>query len=303
MSPVTAHTISRRGRLAFTLIELLVAVAVLLLLIAFVGALVNNAASVTAMADKRMDAESQARAIFDRMAIDFAQIVKRPDVDCFLKDGGSTPQTGNDQIAFYSEVPGYYSVSGSRSPVSLVAYRVSAAPYRLERLGKGLLWNGALSSNTSLLFKPFTIADTWPAATSAIADNDYELIGPEVFRFEYSYILKGSKSPDASSSSTPSESSDTPWNKKQSGHTSVNGFRDVAAIVVTIAIIDSKSRRLVSEDQLKALANAMQDFAPGVQGSLAAQWQAAVDASSIPRAAASAIRIYSRSFSISPNFY
>ena len=34
--------------------------------------------------------------------------------------------TGNDQIAFYSAVPGYYPPTGSQSPVSLVAYRVNS---------------------------------------------------------------------------------------------------------------------------------------------------------------------------------
>ena len=76
-----------------------------------------------------MDADSQARQLLDRMAVDFAQMVKRSDVDYYVKSSAASPlrhvlQPGNDQIAFYSAVPGYYPPTGSQSPVSLVAYRV-----------------------------------------------------------------------------------------------------------------------------------------------------------------------------------
>ena len=58
---------------------------------------------------------------------------------------------GNDQIAFFSAVPGYYSQAGYNSNASLVAYRVNAdshsASYnKLERMGKGLALNGAYTS-------------------------------------------------------------------------------------------------------------------------------------------------------------
>ena len=102
----------------------------MLLVLAFTQ-LLNSAANVTTLGHKQMDADSQARQLLDRMAIDFAQLVKRSDVDFFGK-GTTAPNsvggamTGNDQIAFYSAVPGYYPTTGSQSPVSLVAYRVNS---------------------------------------------------------------------------------------------------------------------------------------------------------------------------------
>ena len=56
------------------------------------------------------------------MAIDFAQMVKRSDVDYYLKylqprRCVDVLQPGNDQIAFYSNVPGYYPTGGFQSPV------------------------------------------------------------------------------------------------------------------------------------------------------------------------------------------
>src|SRR5438093_456405 len=66
---------------AFTLIELLVSVAVLILLVIMASQLLNSAAAITSLGHKRMEADSQARQLLDRMAVDFAQIIKRPDVD------------------------------------------------------------------------------------------------------------------------------------------------------------------------------------------------------------------------------
>ena len=107
---------------------------------------------------------------------------------------------GNDQIAFYSAVPGYYPPTGLQSPVSLVAYRINSASgtaafHKMERLGKGLVWNGVSLTDTPVVFMPLTISATWPAATSSSAsDPDYEVIGPQVFRFEYCYLLKANGS-------------------------------------------------------------------------------------------------------------
>src|SRR6266511_710959 len=152
---------------AFTLAELAVTVGVLVLLILVATQLLNSAATITTLGHKQMDADSQARQLLDRMAIDFAQMVKRSDVDFFAK-GTTAPNsvggtmTGNDRIAFYSGVPGYYPSTVLQSPVSLVAYRVNslngtAAFNKLERLGNGLVWNGASPTDTPVVFMPLTI--------------------------------------------------------------------------------------------------------------------------------------------------
>ena len=152
----TRLPLQRRSHAAFTLAELLVSVGVLVLLIFLATQLLNSAANVTTLGNKQMDADAQTRQLVGRMAIDFAQMVKRSDVDYYVKSswfatGSPTPaptgartllQPGNDRIAFYSTVPGYYPSTGLQSPVSLVAYRVNAQN-KLERIGKGLLWNGS----------------------------------------------------------------------------------------------------------------------------------------------------------------
>src|SRR5438093_9017189 len=115
----------RKSNYAFTIIELLVSVAVLVVLVLLVSRLFSSAATITTSGNKRMTADAQLRPLFDRMAVDFSQMVQRSDVDYYLKSS-SNAQTGNDQIAFYSTVSGYYPSSGSQSPISVVSYRVDA---------------------------------------------------------------------------------------------------------------------------------------------------------------------------------
>jgi hypothetical protein len=256
------------------------------------------------LGNKRMDADSQARQLLDRMAIDFDQMLKRTDVSYYVKTTGNT-QAGNDQIAFFSAVPGYYSQGGYNSNVSLVAYRVNAdstsASYnKLERMGKGLALNAAYpTAPIPLLFLDSTTSPTttiqniWPAAASSTtADSDYETAGPQVFRFEYYYLLSSSPSVG-----TANQLSAGLWSN-------VNSFviKDVAAIVVTIAAIEPKSKVLLNNDQIAALAGTLPDFTTNsTPGLLLKQWQDALDANAIglPRPAISGVRLYERYFYLS----
>jgi prepilin-type N-terminal cleavage/methylation domain-containing protein len=290
----------RRSRNAFTLVELLVAMSILVLLTLTLARLFDAASNATTSSNKRMGADAEARPVLDRLTIDIAGIVKRSEIDYYFKSPAS-PQTlsgsvpGNDQFAFFSQVAGYYPSTGSQSPLSLVAYRINSdstshAFTRIERLGKGLLWNGVSTTSEPIVFLPLRISSIWPAATTSIPDpqNDYEIIAPTVFRFEYYYLLKNGSF------------SSTPWDTG-AGHSSVNGLRDVAALVVALASTDKTSRELISSTQLNGLAVSMADYDTTMQtGDLLRQWQSAVDTSTItppiPRAALSAIRVYERFF-------
>jgi len=182
-------------------------------------------------------------------------------------------------------VPGYNATSPS--PVSLIAYRINAQN-QAERMGKGLIWNGDASAGTPVVFLPLTIAATWAAAASNATDADYELIAPNVFRFEYYYVLKNGVL------------SDTPWDAT-AGHTTPNGMADVSAVSVAMAAIDPKSRVLLSDTQITTIAGRMNDFAASMnQGALLTQWQSALDGTTdMPRPAITGIRIYQRYFPLS----
>ena len=321
----------------FTLVELLVSLGVLVLLVFLASQLMNSMATVTTLAHKKMDADSQTRQLFDRMAIDFDHMVKRSDIDYYLKsswfatgtppgpagvrtvrqswlaDDRGIPFNGNDQIAFYCTVPGYgyFPTPTVESPLSIVAYRINKnitannpAYLRLERMGRGLLWNAAPIPPPNMATPtptatPFSAAPTvfipvplasplpavewpgaaaatpacgWAASNTASWGSEAEIIGPDVFRFEYYYLLKGQTNPTLGSTPYPSRLTDTPWDTEicwcppippmatptptgtpiasptppgQCCHVAPQGMQDVAAVVVAIAVIDPKSRALL----------------------------------------------------------
>jgi type II secretory pathway component PulJ len=280
--------LARKDHLGCTLAEMLVSVAVLALLVVFVSRVFSSAASVTTNSSKHIDCDLQARQLFDRMASDFAQMVKRPDVDYYAKSDLDT-ETGNDRIAFFSQMPGYYPSNGSASPTSLVAYRVnsdnrSASFNKMQRMGKGLVWNGVSASHTPFIFGSTAIAINWPnAIDSSSPDPDYEIVGPQTFRFEYFYFLR-----DGTLSATPG----------------APGLHDVAAISTCIALVDPTSKLMLSNSQLSTLAGRMHDFSIAMRpGDLLMQWQTALDnTNDLPHAAISAIRLYQHSFDLLPKF-
>ncbi len=316
----------RTRRLAFTLVELLVAMAVLVILIGVTAQMTSGVSSIVNRGGTHISEDEQARSLMDRMALDFGAMVKRSDVDYYLKGRpAALAQPGNDQIAFYTEVAGYVdsataTASGTpastpvtQSPTALIAYRVNATTLRLERLCRGLVWNGS-SSGDVMAFLPVPLASPlpsplpspmptavptpcWPAAAepddTKIKDMDYEAVGPQVFRFEYYYMLKGqTATPGASTLSI------TPWS---SNHVSVEGMRDVAGIGVLMAVLDQKSRLLVTKSQLTALIAQMPDATNGGTtftgpGDLEQQWTSAVNKSGLPSPVIGAVRIYTRCF-------
>ena len=253
---------------AFTLAELLISVGVLVVVVFLAMQLFNSAATVATLGHKRMDEDAQTRQLFDRMAIDFAQMVKRSDIDYYVKSSwfatGAPPgpagvrtllQPGNDQIAFYCSVPGYgyFPTPTYESPLSVVAYRINQNPaagnpayLRLERMGKGLLWNAAptpivptptpAATPTAVLaiFIPVPLASplptpempvpapsptpspacAWAGSSTSSWGSDSEIIGPQVFRFEYYYLLKGQTDPVNTTTTYPAILSDTPWDTR-----------------------------------------------------------------------------------------
>ncbi len=284
-----AFTLKQRGRRGgFTLAEMLVSIAVLTLLILMLTQLMNNAAPIARTANKRMDTDTQARTVLDRIAVDLARMLKRTDVDYYVKGPVNynghgnghgygrrvqTGQQGSDQIAFFSQVAGYDPTSGSPSPISVVAYRVnssntSASYLRLERMGKRLIWNDAPPNGNNqnrpvpIVFLPVALSTMAQPAVDPIntdTPSTYETIGPGVFRFEYYYLLKNG------------QLTDVPWDvtarPTQTSLTNpVNiGLTDVQAIAVAIAVIDPAGRALIPPSSLFDLASDMIDFktAPG----------------------------------------
>ena len=318
-------TSSRHARRAFTLMELLICLVIMTILVFVVAQMMNVATAITRPAKKHIDTDTQARTILDRMALDFAQMMIRTDIDYYVKGQAGFKKTnphgkgvgnlqngqhGNDQIAFFTQTSGYYPQTTNQSPISLVAYRInadntSASYLQFQRMGKGLLWNAATKQNPQqMVFLPLTITGTWAAATDdSLTDTNYETTGPNVFRLEYYYLLKDGTV------------TDVPWITSTS--TSLNGFADVEGIAMAIAVIDPASRSMISQQQLFNLMSDLPDFETAhgngygnpnkTISSLEGIWEGAVESdaatgqaggSPFPPPAAAAVRIYSRYFDL-----
>jgi len=299
------------GEGGFTLVELLVSIVVLVIIVFMVAQLMTSATALTRPGNKHISTDTQARAVLDRIGLDLAQMLKRTDVDYYVKQPVNynghgnghgwgrkiqTGQQGSDQIAFFTQVPGYYPI-GAQSAISLVAYRVNQgsttnrAWMRLERLAKGLRSNGADPGNGNnqiypIVFSPGQISTNcngapcgawggpWAAAinnnttcttgtnnSNNSCDPSYEVVGPGVFRFEYYYVLK------------TGSATDIPWDRTiLTSQTSITspvpiGLTAVEAISVVIAVIDPEGRALMDANaaagnaSLLDLASDLADFA------------------------------------------
>jgi type II secretory pathway pseudopilin PulG len=286
---------------AFTLMEVLFSIVLLSLLIALVARIMSSATLATSQSAKQMDSNSQVRIVFERMASDFAGIVRRQDVDyVFAK------QNGNDTMYFFSEAAKYFDTSvadSAKSSVSLVGYRINSS-FQLERLSRGLTWDGQVApspspgsmvfltpSGTSTPVTGSTIPGNWAAAVgtgpgySNGSGADYHVIGDQVYRLEISFLQ---------SDGTISTSV-----------TSYNGLQNVSAVIVALGMLDTTSRVIVAPGgQITSpvgipMVNALPD---SVDGTAPLQtWKASnyLTTSGIPQQAASQLRIYERTFYIS----
>ena len=287
-------------RSGFTLIEMLVSMVVLVLLIVAVSQMVNSTATLTKNSGKHMDSDSQARDVFDRLAMDFAGMVRRPDADClFVKSTGSGGNALNDKFFFYSEAPAYFSGDAGTgatpapqndSTLSLVGYRVNAGlipPYQLQRLGKGLTWtgspNGAQGGAAVFLTFPAPSASPSPSATvsptpsplptSTLAGNwstaigsppDYEPTGTDLNGSDQDYrvLSSGVFRLEFCFLMKDGTLSSQPYTAPDM---EPRGMQDVSAVIVAIAILDDTSRTIVTPANastlMSHLVSALPDFA------------------------------------------
>jgi len=270
---------------AFTLVEVLVALAVLSLLVLLVGQLMVNANSTITASRKRIDALGQARAVFDRMTMDFAGRLRREDVDASFEK-----HPGDDSMAFYSATRGLYpsqSATADTRVLSVVGYRVSRDSKgrpRLERGARGLSWSDMVFTPvlSGVQKQRFTTPNSLPAIDVGSGPGNYQVLSDSVVRMEISYLLKA----DATHSS-PRLAAGLPAD-----------VRDISAVVVTIAVLDEQSRKLVGDYDL--LQGAFPDAEDGVDP--LAVWSGLVNSidfarkAGIPLPAAQSVRLYQRYF-------
>lgn len=259
---------NNRGISGFTLVELMVSISVLAILGGLVAQLMSSASRLTSTSKQSSDCDTEARYALSQISSDLARRVRRPDVDAFVGKAD-----GNDKFFLFSEVAGYAPTldAVSRSTVSLVGYRIKTVPkgigaqtgLELQRYARALPW--VVSEGNKPL--PFiTISGTppvpFPASTLAgtngkgaggsfptvLADDPtedvyFQTLAQNVVRFEVSLLKKWDGTNEAkllADAEIPIE-------------LSTNGFSNITAIIISIAVLDSRNALKVTQADIDKL--------------------------------------------------
>jgi len=322
---------------AFTIIELMLAMALVLVVMLVISQIMRSTQIVTSASRRHLDADSEARTVFDRMDADFSRMVKRTDVD-FLIDKGET----NDSVYFYSEAPSVQAGLATTNSVALIGYRVNPESHQLERFSLGLAYTNSSSNNMVFLNytnAPSTTNAPVPSSTLSVVfsnaislPGNYQVIAPDVFRLELSFLLKP-YTDSTTMGPKPSYYSVAPFNPSVLGRSDTNqifstmensasygnwgeiGWGDVQAVVVTLAILDESTQKALpnltnalismSQTNSQVLPKADPSFLASNPPVLPAQmWQTNIDSGSyikgvkVPRAVVNQVRVYQRVFPI-----
>ena len=272
------------------MVELLVACSILALLVVLVAQMVGSASNVTGSSKKRLDADDEARLVFDRLGGDISGMVKRRDINpLFLSSNG------NDAFYFYSQAPAYSAVdlASSNSQLALIGYSVTNSGIGLIRFSMGQSWDSLVFSNVS--------------TNQATNTTNFHVIAPDVFRMEYALLMKpGSVNNNGSTNGT---------NVFLQASNAGQAMKDVAGMIVAIALLDPSSRKIDSANAITNLAavsympdaSILTNASGMINGSPANgipvdSWRTNAlkpqNISSIPLAARAQIRVYQRYFPI-----
>ena len=270
------------------------ACSILALLVVLVAQMVGSASSVTGNSKKRLDADDEARLVFDRLAGDINGMVKRRDINpLFLASNG------NDSFYFYSQAPAYSTnAAASNSQVALIGYAVTNSGIGLVRFSAGQSWDGLRFSNPSL------------TSITATSPTNFHVIAPNVFRMEFALLMKpGSVNntnglgPVTNVGTVSINGTNVIFQTNNAGQ----ACKDFSGIVLAIALLDPTSRQVVGTNALTNLASLMGDAnviteitSGALNGSLTNgipvdTWRTnALINSGIPPAARAQIRVYQR---------
>src|SRR5438270_1998532 len=120
---------SRTKWAAFTLVEIMLSTVVLVIIALIVAQLASSSTTISTLSRKRLDADSQARTVFDRIETDVDQMLRRNDVDyIFFKNVPGANSAINDAMFFYSRGPAYFDSRPSdaaKGIVRLLGYRIN----------------------------------------------------------------------------------------------------------------------------------------------------------------------------------
>jgi prepilin-type N-terminal cleavage/methylation domain-containing protein len=271
------------GSQAFTLVELLVAMAVFLVLTVFLAQAVSLVSQAILENSKKFDAAEQARIFFDRLSMDLAARPRRADLGMqFTKNGpaGNIPGS-NDSIQFYSGVDGYTSPARQ---VTWISYQIpttsvtaSLPAYQLERGANSTTWPSTSATVPPVYWlggSPASFLLQIPAPTS----SNYVVLANGIFRMEFCYQINTGVFTNSNITAPI--------------------YSNVTALVVAVAVLDSRSLGLLNANQVATLSRDFQDATEGNDPlkDWNTQMAATGFASGLPAQAVQNIRLYERTF-------
>ncbi|XHR27656.1 MAG: type II secretion system protein J [Chthoniobacteraceae bacterium] len=212
----------------------------------------------------------------------------------------------------------------------------------LERVGRGLCYLSQNSSArrygqvTYLIYsgttlcedstipvnhQPYLGKETWDGDSLSSTDlaNSATVLADSVFRMEFCFQVKKPSNYGGNAFVVPVTPGTAPGQNVNFSGTSTSQtsslsgvpcvtmrqiYSDIAAVVVTIAVIDPKSRVVVTSSMMSKAASALSD---GDTPDVASTWQSTINsgdfktASGLPALAASQVRIYQRFFYLNSN--
>jgi prepilin-type N-terminal cleavage/methylation domain-containing protein len=344
LQPLRSRSIRRAG---FTIVELLAATAVLTVLILIVSQMVSSTSRTVGHDERRLESDANARMVFDRMQMDFDGMPKRGDLDVsFIKKNGgdsndsfffysqapgsATATTNRNTLSLVGyTVDTEYHLDrygkglfwdGGTDTVNFLTFSSTT---------------GYTPVDKSTIAGTFGTTLTTPTLTSGVPADPWQVLSDSVFRMEIVFLLKDGKYSNypginviSDTGSYPSSSAGTAGTRVvvKDGNQGYNtylcvrsvvsndavwqpiGMSDVQAVIVTLAMLDKKSRVIVKTADLQTAATALKEPSQSDLGStppkLPAQaWQDALnngDLSGLPKAVQGNVRIYQRAIYLNP---
>lgn len=264
------------GRGAFSLVEVLVAMAVFLFMAVMVASITGGVSQIAGQSQRRMSVDGGVRQSLSRISADFSRAIIRSDLPFRIEK-----KPGNDSLIFLAAAEGYSAGRG----ITMLGYQV--ANESLQRGAEATTWTSNGSSALS-----FTSVTNAAASSSylTIDSANYEILEPDIFRMEVAFLMgdgtiqstvgtnAGSTTYIASFASTPRTASS-------------NAIR---AVIVTVAAVDSRARKLMTPSEYSQLADNFSDATVGSDPLTA--WKGYLTNSPVvlPQQFREGIRIYQR---------
>ena len=331
-------------RAGFTIVELLAATAVLTVLILIVSQMVSSTSRTVGHDERRLESDANARMVFDRMQMDLDGMPKRGDLDIsFIKNGGNDSFFFYSQAPGAAATATNRSTLSLVGYAVDTAYHLDRYGKGLFWDG-GTDTVNFLTFSSTTSYTPedkSTVAGTYGTAlttiplTGDVPAAPWQVLSGSVFRMEIVFLLKDGKYSNypginviGGISSYPSSSNGIAGTRvvvkdqNQGDNTylcirsSVSndavwqpiGMGDVQAVIVTLAMLDKKSRVIVKTSDLQNVANALkeptQNDLVSTPPKLPAQtWQDALDSGALaglPKSVQGNVRIYQRAIYLNP---